>query len=264
MAGVLGRVGRPEAETIVFNHERLYLPRRRPEIPDLGKQLPEVRRLIREQGHEAAREFSIQRAAEQGHFNYHSDPFHLAFELKLEMPANGPVTNYLRATDFQTGEVSVGWSDEDGTYLRRLFVSRPDNVAVLSLTRPDARRLNLTIAAPLITHELIRSARHVETDGITYQNAYEHSPGGYDSVVRVITEGGARAKRRRTDRDIGRRPGTPADRNRMARNARGGVRGSPQEDSGLAAGRLPHPLGFGSAPCMDNHRPVGSTCVRKG
>ncbi|MBM4094846.1 MAG: hypothetical protein FJ276_36365, partial [Planctomycetes bacterium] len=130
--------GQPTAETMVFNHERLYLPHPRPPIPNLAMFLPEFRRLIQQEGHAAGREFLMQRAAEQGHFDYHSDPFHLAFELKLEMPAEGKVTNYLRATDFQTGEVSVRWRDDDGTYLRRLFVSRPDNVAVLSITASEA------------------------------------------------------------------------------------------------------------------------------
>jgi len=190
--GRIGAVvyGDPTKETIVFNHERLYLPQRRPEIPDLGRSFPEVRRIIREKGHIAARDFSLQRAAEQGHFNYHSDPFHLAFELKLDMPANGPVANYLRTTDFQTGEVSVHWSDDDGRYVRRLFVSRPDNVAVLSITRPDAKRLSLTIATTPIAHDLIDSELRVDKEWITYHNAYAQSPGGYDNVIRVITKGG--------------------------------------------------------------------------
>ena len=61
--------GNPTRETIVLNHERLYLPHPRPEICDLGKYLPEVRRIIREQGHVAALRFSLEKAAEQGHFN---------------------------------------------------------------------------------------------------------------------------------------------------------------------------------------------------
>jgi len=42
--------GNPTRETIVLNHERLYLPHPRPEICDLGKFFPEVRRIIREKG----------------------------------------------------------------------------------------------------------------------------------------------------------------------------------------------------------------------
>jgi len=88
--------GQPAKETIVFNHERLYLPHRRPEIPDLGQTFPQVRRIIRAKGHSAGRNFSLQQAAKQKHFNYHSDPFHLAFQLTLDMPVKGSVKNYLR------------------------------------------------------------------------------------------------------------------------------------------------------------------------
>ena len=164
--------GNPTRETIVLNHERLYLPHPRPEICDLGKYLPEVRRIIREKGHVAALKFSLEKAAEQGHFNYHSDPFHLAFELKLDMPAGGAVTDYLRTTDFQTGEVSVRWRDDDGGFARRLFVSRPDNVAVLSITRPGAQRIDATIVTPPIEHELIESELRLNQNWITYHNAY--------------------------------------------------------------------------------------------
>ena len=182
--------GQPNHETIVFNHERLYLPTPRPEMPDLGKTFDEVRRIAREEGHIAARNFSLKQAIDQGHFNYHSDPFHLAFELKLVMPAKGAVKDYLRTTDFQTGEVSTHWSDDDGKYVRKLFVSRPDNVAVLSILPPDAKKLNLSISTVPIVHDLIDSDLSVDDEWITSHNAYALSPGGYDNVMRVITKGG--------------------------------------------------------------------------
>jgi len=185
--------GQPTRETVVFNHERLYLPLRRPEICDLGRTFPEVRRIIRAKGHLAGHRFSLRQAAEQKHFRYHSDPFHLAFQLVLETPAKGSVKDYLRTTDFQTGQVLVRWSDDDGKHLRRLFVSRPDNVAVLSITRPDAKKLDLAITASPITHKLIDSELRVNTEWITYRNAYVNSKGGYDSVLRAIAKGG-RAK----------------------------------------------------------------------
>ena len=190
--GRIGAVvyGNPTDETIVFNQARLYLPQPRPPVVDLGQTFPEVRRIIREKGHQAARDFSMQRAAEQGHFNYHSDPFHLAFELKLKMPAPGAVVDYLRTTDFQTGEVAVHWRDAEGEYVRKLFVSRTDNVAVLSITRPDGKPLRLSVKPGVIVHQDVGSELRVEKDWITYRNAYTNSPGGYDNVIRVMTKGG--------------------------------------------------------------------------
>jgi len=190
--GRIGTVvyGEPTKTMVAFNHERLYLPQRHPQIPDLGKTFPEVRRIIREKGHNAAKAFSMQQAAKQKHFNFHSDPFHLAFELKLEMLGKGMVTNYLRTTDFQTGEVSTHWSDDEGKYVQKIFVSRSDNIALLSIKRPNAKPLQLTITATPITHKLIDSELNVNKEWITYCNAYKESQGGYDNVIRLITKGG--------------------------------------------------------------------------
>lgn len=182
--------GDPTKETVVFNHERLYLPMRHPEIPDLGRTFPEVRRIIREEGHQAAKEFSSQQAAEQNHYYFHSDPFHLAFELNLEMPGKGGVKNYLRTTDFQTGEVTAYWSNDDGKYVRKMFVSRADNVVVLSIKSPESGPVQLTITPIPITHDLIDSKLRIENQWITYHNVYKESPGGYDNVTRLITKGG--------------------------------------------------------------------------
>jgi alpha-L-fucosidase 2 len=190
--GRIGAVvyGQPSDETIVFNHARLYLPQPRPPLVDLGKYIPDVHRIIREEGFEAAQDFIMEQATLQGHFNYHSDPFHYAFELKLEMPANGSVKDYLRTTDFETGEVVVNWRDDTGRYLRRLFVSRPDNVAVLSVKSPDSGKISLSIIPTPVKHQDINSEISVGREWISYHNSYRYSQGGYDNVVRVLVKGG--------------------------------------------------------------------------
>ncbi len=194
--GRIGTVvyGHPTNETVVFNHELLYLPTRRPKLPDMGRFIPEYRRIIKEKGHLAAHEFWSKEVRKQkGWSNYHSDPFHLACELRLEISAKGEPADYLQATDFQTGEVSARWSDDNGRYLRRMFVSRPDNVAVLSLTRPGGKPLKFTIHVTLVTHRLIDSKLNITNEWITYSNSYKESKGGYDNVIRVIARGGKAA-----------------------------------------------------------------------
>lgn len=190
-----GRMGavvycQPTEETIVFNHERLYLPQPRPPLVDLGKYIPDVHRIIREKGFEAAQDFIMEQADKQGHFNYHSDPFHYAFELKLEMPASGTVKDYLRTTDFETGEVMVNWRDDTGRYIRKLFVSRPGNVAVLSVKSPDAKKITMSIIPTPVKHQDISSELSVGREWISYHNSYRYSQGGYDNVVRVLVRGG--------------------------------------------------------------------------
>ena len=105
--GNIGAVvfGQPQEETIIFNHGRLYLPQPRPPLVDLAPFMPEIRRIAGIKGYDAAQDYAMQEANKQGHFNYHSDPFHWAFELKLQMNSKGSVKNYLRTTDFETGEV---------------------------------------------------------------------------------------------------------------------------------------------------------------
>ena len=42
--------------------------------------------------------------------------------------------DYTRTVDFTTGEVEVKWQDVKGTFSRKAFISRPDNVVVMELT----------------------------------------------------------------------------------------------------------------------------------
>jgi alpha-L-fucosidase 2 len=68
-----------------------------------------------------------------------------AFMMHLDSPKAPSVTSYLRTVNFESGEVSVYWSDEHGEWLRQAFVSRPDNVVVQLLTAPSGKSLNTRI-----------------------------------------------------------------------------------------------------------------------
>ena len=180
--------GRPDHETIVANHCRLFLPLGSREIvPDVAKFLPEVRQLIREKGYGPAYNFMLAKAKEQGFPGLiWTDPFHPGFELKIETTSKGAVRDYLRTEDFATGEVAVRWTDDEGTHLRRLFVSRPDNVIVLSLRGPRRGALHCTLATAPIQHPLIRSDKSF----LDSHNVYVKGKGGYDAAVRVSVSGG--------------------------------------------------------------------------
>lgn len=49
------------------------------------------------------------------------------------MEARGIIRGYGRTVNFATGETSVGWRDDRGVFIRKLFVSRPDNVVGCSI-----------------------------------------------------------------------------------------------------------------------------------
>jgi len=69
-----------------------------------------------------------------------------AFDLTIRSTNQGEVRDYSRSVDFQTGEAAVRWSDDRGTFDRRMFVSRADGVAVLAITGPKAGSLDCRLA----------------------------------------------------------------------------------------------------------------------
>ena len=149
--GRMGAVyfGNPGDETVVMSQCRLFLPLGSAEVvPNIGQSLPELRKTIREKGYLRAMTFMEEKAKAAGWpgFLENTDPYHPAFFLKINA-ATGPARDYLRTEDFQTGEVTVQWNAAGRSYQRRLLISRPDNVAVLSLS---SGKLSCDLAVPPI------------------------------------------------------------------------------------------------------------------
>jgi len=185
--------GNPADETVVGNHCRLFLPLgSREVVPDLARYVPELRQIIRDKGYKEAMTFFLGEAKEQGFPGLiWTDPFHPGFELKIKTPVAGELRDYVRSEDFQTGEVSVQWMGAQGRYRRRLFVSRPDNVIVLSIAGPAAGSVTCELSMPAIQQELIDSTMAMDAKGIGVHNIYVKGKGGYDVYVRVAPRGGS-------------------------------------------------------------------------
>ena len=132
---------RPLNETIVFTHERMFLPQGPPTMPpDQAARLFEIRNLIDRGLYRQATELAFQFSGQDG-FMY-PDPFVPAFDMNIEMEAEGDVREYMRSVDFETGEATVHWADDRGVFERRLFVSRADGIAVLLITGPGTGSVN--------------------------------------------------------------------------------------------------------------------------
>ena len=184
--------GDPTNETVIANHCRLFLPLGSREIvPDLAKYVPELRKVIREQGYEKAMDYFLAKAGEQGFPGIiATDPFHPGLFVNVRQEIDGPVSDYLRTENFQTGEVQVRWRDAKGPYSRRLFVSRTANVIVLSLNGPGPGKLNCELLFQAVSHNLVQPEQQTSADWVTYHNVYARGKGGYDAAVRIITKGG--------------------------------------------------------------------------
>jgi alpha-L-fucosidase 2 len=210
---------RPLDETIVFTHERLFLPMGPPTMPpDNGSRLFEIRRLIDKGLYRQATELAFDLSGQRS-FMY-PDPFVPAFDLSIQMDAEKNITNYMRSVDFQTGEATVHWADDRGVFEHRLFVSRADGVAVLLITGPQPGMVNcrLTMKPRELSDKLKpktieRSNQtfktHIsnfkitaEDSTLTFRNhfsrAYPGSIQALEGMARVVAEGGLTKSQEKT------------------------------------------------------------------
>lgn len=138
--------GNPYNERIPYNHESLFAPRKKSlEAPKIANVFSQVRQMMMEgKYHEAVM---------IGYNEWQKNPVTRSrggfsrgrFSLFLEYPESTSVNNYLRTVDFESTEVKVHWSDEQGDWIRETFSSRPDNLVVQRLTAPAGQLLNVRI-----------------------------------------------------------------------------------------------------------------------
>ena len=191
----------PLDETVIFSHKRMFLPEKPPMLPpNTAPWLFEIRRLIERKLYQQASQLAFDISGQEG-FRY-PDPFVPAFELGIRMDAEPHVTDYLRSVDYETGEASVQWADKRGVFVRRLFVSRADGVAVLLLTGPEPGSVScqLELRSRDPGHERFRkNIREAKSSAsgeyLTYRhrftNAYPGSIHAVEGVALVKLQGGS-------------------------------------------------------------------------
>jgi len=174
----------PVNDTLVANHCRLFLPQGSREIvPDLAQYTEQLRQIYQDKGPSDAESFILKKAREQGFPGIiFTDPFHPGLFVNVQQPAVGVVRDYQRTENFENGEVTVRWSDDRGSFERRLFVSRTDNLIVFNQTGPAPCELSF----PPIGQPLIESQQETTPDWVTYHNIYKKGKGGYDAAVRIV------------------------------------------------------------------------------
>ena len=196
----------PYSEQILFHHESLLMPWKRPfEAPKVADIFPQVRQMVLNGKYQEAIEFAF-REMNEGPVKVNTWPHPTvpAFMMHLNLPKASSAKDYLRTVNFENGEVDVYWSDERGDWLRRTFTSRPDNVVVQLLTAPKGQSLNTRVL--LQKAEGMRmpgralsgsSASEVEQDSneqrLIYKCRLDPSTdnSGYAGVVRVVRNGGS-------------------------------------------------------------------------
>jgi alpha-L-fucosidase 2 len=199
----------PYEEQVLFHHESLLMPWKRPfEAPNVGHIFPQVRQMVLDGKYQEAIEFAF-KEMDKGPVKVNTWPHPTipASMMHLNSPQPLPVTNYLRTGNFESGEVSVNWSDEHGEWLRRAFVSRPDNVVVQLLTAPAGKSLNTDLlieqAGGLRMGNGMRRAASGSGSSEIHKDCNEQrliykcrldpstDNSGYAGVIRVVRNGGS-------------------------------------------------------------------------
>ena len=183
--------GDPYAERIDFSHESLYVPNFKPlEPPKIAHILPDVRKMLLEGKYREAPNYVMDEIvknplyAEQFNKNIVQDTYdrttlirpsstetplmvanlHSPFNMYINSAPSDNVSDYLRVSDWTTGETRIHWTDERGAQVRRSFVSRPAQAACHLLTAPKGSTLSSTISldqiAERISSDEVKSLAH--------------------------------------------------------------------------------------------------------
>jgi len=211
-------MSQPLDETVIFTHAGLFLPKGPPTMPpDQSARLFEIRRLIDQGLYKQATQLQFNLSGQES-FMY-PDPFVPAFDMGIIMNSEREIHDYIRSVNFQNGETLVHWSDKNGTYERRLFVSRADGIAVMLITASKKGILNCnlklkrTIPSSKLNYNYVQGSLDVasshisdvkitaESDFLSYSNKYTKAyPGSIhalEGLARVLVKGGTKT----TDRD---------------------------------------------------------------
>jgi alpha-L-fucosidase 2 len=141
-------MGEPYSEQILFHHEELLMPWKKPiEAPNVASIFPQIRKLILDGKTNEAVALAVKQMNESP-LKQDTEP-HLtvpAFLMKLNISETSSVRNYLRTLNFESNEIKVIWSDKQGDWLRQTFASRPDNVVVQKIIAPLGKTCTLRIS----------------------------------------------------------------------------------------------------------------------
>jgi len=136
--------GNIQNETIILNHDSLFITTKKPTLPDVSEHLPKVRELVAQGRYKEAGRY-LQDKAKIKYDHQGSDSFHPAFNVTIDMPMAGKIKDVYRIVDFETGEVSVKWKQADVTYRRNVFVSRKDDIVVISISASKPGMINCQV-----------------------------------------------------------------------------------------------------------------------
>lgn len=205
--------GSVNEERVLFNHNELWYGGRVAELPDMSEDLEVVRRLMLEGDYVDANSHYSKKMKEMG-FKGTNARYHPALDMLVTTDTDHMFEDYRRTLNFETGEVEVAWRDGDTRFSRKLFVSIPDDVSVMSITadKAGAIRGSVTLDIHDLKDAIDKSGRYIDSpftyktmvDGDFVEFCADGTDGGeFGGVLRVICSGGQADADRRAIRFSG-------------------------------------------------------------
>lgn len=202
----------PYSETLIYQNMYFIMPSRHPRV------VP----------HEVTNELNEARQAVinfDDSWNVHDRKrtflycFHPGHQLRLNM-LKQEILDYTRETDYEKAEILVKYTDKNGTWTRRTFTSREDNVTITKISKSDTgTKINVDISIDDVSsmknfgggifksnvkrdEEKIQYKKLVDEECscismVAHYPSYEGSElaeGGFAGVTKVIAVGGIKKK----------------------------------------------------------------------
>lgn len=189
--------GNPLQETVIFNDRNFNLAKSndRSFAKVSAADLKQIRDYCAEGNFEAANKLAVETSNYKGGGEGNRHP---GFKMLISMPENGAIRDYSRTCDFRTGEIIVKWKDNRGSWERRSFVSRHDNVVVQYLTAPGKGRISCALELAVDTGmNFPKDMSFSSVSSGNFMNFRAKYPpntkgAGYEGVVKVIANGGTK------------------------------------------------------------------------
>ncbi len=207
--GTLGGLvmGRPLEETVIFTHEKLFIPWKERLSPvDTAAHLNEIRDILLKGHYEDSTSLVVGLAQQSGYGDKRwTDPFFPACDFDITMKLSGDIRAYAHSLDYTTGLARVQWNDDRGMLYRDFFVSHRDGIAVMQLDSSSKESISCTIQLKQHPVEAIndywdgqskfsygigKKETIIEDGCILYKCNFLRSKGGYECLASVKPVGG--------------------------------------------------------------------------
>lgn len=170
-------------ERVLFNHNELWYGGEIDEVPDMSAELPVVRQMMLEGKYLEANGHYRAKLREKG-FSAKNAVYHPAFDMILTTDCERMFEDYARTLDFETGEIEVKWRDGDTRFSRRLFVSIPDDLSVMSIKAHTKNAVSGQVTLDI--HDLKDA---IQQNGTAYDPGFKYQTGVSDGFVTFQADG---------------------------------------------------------------------------